>query len=90
VLDAFLLIAECLESDAPSCQQVTGAHVTMLGDEVHRSRHVVTDAGDRHSRRIGWALTAELVVAGLKTSAAAPETLLLTGAGTTVVLEVPK
>jgi signal transduction histidine kinase len=92
VLDAFLLaVAECLEN-VRRHSGVTEAHVTITDDET-TVRAMVTDAGigftldDVDSARLGFK---ESVVARLKEVGGKARLFSSPGAGTTVVLEVPK
>lgn len=92
VLDAFLLaLAECLEN-VRRHSGVTEAHVTITDDET-MVRAMVTDAGvgftldDVDSARLGFK---ESVVARLKEVGGKARLFSSPGAGTTVVLEVPK
>ncbi len=92
VLDAFLLaLAECLEN-VRRHSGVTEAHVTITDDET-TVRAMITDAGvgftldDVDSARLGFK---ESVVARLKEVGGKARLFSSPGAGTTVVLEVPK
>lgn len=92
VLDAFLLaLAECLENVRRHAG-VTDAHVTITDDE-STVRAMVTDAGvgfdlrDIDEARLGFK---ESVVARLKEVGGNARLFSSPGAGTTVVLEVPK
>lgn len=92
VLDAFLLaLAECLEN-VRRHSGMTEAHVTITDDET-TVRAMVTDAGvgflldDVDSARLGFK---ESVVARLKEVGGKARLFSSPGAGTTVVLEVPK
>ena len=92
VLDAFLLaLAECLENVRRHAG-VTDAHVTITDDEA-TVRAMVTDAGvgfdlrDIDEARLGFK---ESVVARLKEVGGNARLFSSPGAGTTVVLEVPK
>ena len=92
VLDAFLLaLAECLENVRRHAG-VTDAHVTITDDE-STVRAMVTDAGvgfnisDIDEARLGFK---DSVVARLKDVGGNARLFSSPGAGTTVVLEVPK
>ena len=92
VLDAFLLaLAECLENVRRHAG-VTDAHVTITDDE-STVRAMVTDAGvgfnisDIDEARLGFK---DSVVARLKDVGGSARLFSSPGAGTTVVLEVPK
>ncbi|MHB1172241.1 MAG: sensor histidine kinase [Lacisediminihabitans sp.] len=92
VLDAFLLaLAECLEN-VRRHSGVTDAHVTITDDET-TVRAMVTDAGvgfdlkDIDSARLGFK---DSVVGRLKEVGGKARLFSSPGAGTTVVLEVPK
>jgi signal transduction histidine kinase len=92
VLDAFLLaLAECLEN-VRRHSGVTDAHVTITDDE-STVRAMVTDAGigfdlkDIDEARLGFK---DSVVARLKDVGGNARLFSSPGAGTTVVLEVPK
>ncbi|GMA92112.1 hypothetical protein GCM10025869_26410 [Homoserinibacter gongjuensis] len=92
VLDAFLLaLAECLEN-VRRHSGVTEAHVTITDDE-STVRAMVTDAGvgfelaDIDEARLGFA---ESVVARLREVGGNARLFSAPGAGTTVVLEVPR
>jgi signal transduction histidine kinase len=92
VLDAFLLaLAECLEN-VRRHSGVTEAHVTITDDET-TVRAMVTDAGvgfelaDIDEARLGFA---ESVVARLREVGGNARLFSAPGAGTTVVLEVPR
>lgn len=92
VLDAFLLaLAECLENVRRHAG-VTDAHVTITDDE-STVRAMVTDAGvgfnlkDIDEARLGFK---ESVVARLQDVGGNARLFSSPGAGTTVVLEVPK
>ncbi|MBC7403248.1 MAG: histidine kinase [Microbacteriaceae bacterium] len=92
VLDAFLLaLAECLENVRRHAG-VTDAHVTITDDE-STVRAMVTDAGvgfdisDIDEARLGFK---DSVVARLKEVGGNARLFSSPGAGTTVVLEVPK
>ncbi len=92
VLDAFLLaLAECLEN-VRRHSGVTDAHVTITDDE-STVRAMVTDAGvgfelrDVDEARLGFK---ESVVGRLKEVGGNARLFSAPGAGTTVVLEVPK
>ena len=92
VLDAFLLaLAECLEN-VRRHSGVTEAHVTIVDDE-KMVRAMITDAGvgftldDVDSARLGFK---ESVVGRLKEVGGHARLFSSPGAGTTVVLEVPR
>jgi signal transduction histidine kinase len=92
VLDAFLLaLAECLEN-VRRHSGVTDAHVTITDDET-TVRAMVTDAGvgftldDVDSARLGFK---DSVVGRLKEVGGNARLFSSPGAGTTVVLEVPR
>ncbi|AYF98746.1 sensor histidine kinase [Protaetiibacter intestinalis] len=92
VLDAFLLaLAECLEN-VRRHSGVTQAHVTITDDET-TVRAMVTDAGvgfaiaDIDEAKLGFA---ESVVARLREVGGNARLFSSPGAGTTVVLEVPR
>jgi signal transduction histidine kinase len=92
VLDAFLLaLAECLEN-VRRHSGVTEAHVTITDDDT-TVRAMVTDAGvgfelaDVDEARLGFA---ESVVARLREVGGNARLFSSPGAGTTVVLEVPR
>lgn len=92
VLDAFLLaLAECLEN-VRRHSGMTEAHVTITDDET-TVRAMVTDAGvgfdlkDIDEARLGFK---DSVVARLKDVGGNARLFSSPGAGTTVVLEVPK
>ena len=92
VLDAFLLaLAECLENVRRHAG-VTDAHVTITNDET-TVRAMVTDAGvgfdirDIDEARLGFK---ESVVGRLREVGGNARLFSSPGAGTTVVLEVPK
>lgn len=92
VLDAFLLaLAECLEN-VRRHSGVTDAHVTITDDEA-TVRAMVTDAGvgfsltDIDSARMGFK---DSVVGRLKEVGGNARLFSSPGAGTTVVLEVPR
>jgi signal transduction histidine kinase len=92
VLDAFLLaLAECLEN-VRRHSGVTQAHVTITDDET-TVRAMVTDAGvgfaiaDIDEAKLGFA---ESVVARLRDVGGNARLFSSPGAGTTVVLEVPR
>jgi signal transduction histidine kinase len=92
VLDAFLLaLAECLEN-VRRHSGVTDAHVTITDDE-STVRAMVTDAGvgfdlkDIDAARLGFK---DSVVARLQEVGGKARLFSSPGAGTTVVLEVPK
>ncbi len=92
VLDAFLLaLAECLENVRRHAG-VTDAHVTITDDET-TVRAMVTDAGvgfsleDIDSARLGFK---DSVVGRLKEVGGNARLFSSPGAGTTVVLEVPR
>jgi signal transduction histidine kinase len=92
VLDAFLLaLAECLEN-VRRHSGVTDAHVTITDDET-TVRAMVTDAGvgfdirDIDDARLGFK---DSVVGRLKEVGGNARLFSSKGAGTTVVLEVPK
>ncbi len=92
VLDAFLLaLAECLEN-VRRHSGVTQAHVTITDDDT-TVRAMVTDAGvgfelaDIDEARLGFA---ESVVARLREVGGNARLFSAPGAGTTVVLEVPR
>ncbi|MET4781727.1 ATP-binding protein [Glaciihabitans sp. UYNi722] len=92
VLDAFLLaLAECLENVRRHAG-VTDAHVTITDDET-TVRAMVTDAGvgfdlkDIDEARLGFK---DSVVARLRDVGGNARLFSSPGAGTTVVLEVPK
>ena len=92
VLDAFLLaLAECLEN-VRRHSGVTDAHVTITDDET-TVRAMVTDAGvgfsldDIDSARLGFK---DSVVGRLKEVGGNARLFSSPGAGTTVVLEVPR
>ncbi|WP_166865337.1 sensor histidine kinase [Salinibacterium sp. ZJ70] len=92
VLDAFLLaLAECLEN-VRRHSGVTQAHVTITDDDT-TVRAMVTDAGvgfdiaDIEEANLGFA---ESVVARLREVGGNARLFSSPGAGTTVVLEVPK
>jgi len=92
VLDAFLLaLAECLEN-VRRHSGVTQAHVTIT-DDASTVRAMVTDAGvgfdiaDIDEANLGFA---ESVVARLRDVGGNARLFSSPGAGTTVVLEVPK
>ena len=92
VLDAFLLaLAECLEN-VRRHSGVTQAHVTITDDDT-TVRAMVTDAGvgfdiaDVDEARLGFA---ESVVARLRDVGGNARLFSSPGAGTTVVLEVPR
>lgn len=92
VLDAFLLaLAECLEN-VRRHSGVTDAHVTITDDET-TVRAMVTDAGvgfdikDIDEARLGFK---DSVVGRLKEVGGNARLFSSKGAGTTVVLEVPK
>ena len=92
VLDAFLLaLAECLEN-VRRHSGVTEAHVTITDDET-TVRAMVTDAGvgfdiaDIDEAKLGFA---ESVVARLRDVGGNARLFSSPGAGTTVVLEVPR
>jgi signal transduction histidine kinase len=92
VLDAFLLaLAECLEN-VRRHSGVTEAHVTIVDDE-QMVRAMITDAGvgftldDVDSARLGFK---ESVVGRLKEVGGHARLFSSPGAGTTVVLEVPR
>lgn len=92
VLDAFLLaLAECLEN-VRRHSGVTEAHVTITDDET-TVRAMVTDAGvgfelaDIDEARLGFT---ESVVARLREVGGNARLFSAAGAGTTVVLEVPR
>lgn len=92
VLDAFLLaLAECLEN-VRRHSGVTQAHVTITDDDT-TVRAMVTDAGvgfditDIEEANLGFA---ESVVARLRDVGGNARLFSSPGAGTTVVLEVPK
>lgn len=92
VLDAFLLaLAECLEN-VRRHSGVTEAHVTIV-DDATTVRAMITDAGvgftldDVDSARLGFK---ESVVARLKEVGGHARLFSSPGAGTTVVLEVPR
>lgn len=92
VLDAFLLaLAECLEN-VRRHSGVTEAHVTITDDDT-TVRAMVTDAGvgfelsDIDEARLGFA---ESVVARLREVGGNARLFSAPGAGTTVVLEVPR
>jgi len=92
VLDAFLLaLAECLEN-VRRHSGVTEAHVTITDDDA-TVRAMVTDAGvgfelaDVDEARLGFA---ESVVARLREVGGNARLFSSPGAGTTVVLEVPR
>jgi signal transduction histidine kinase len=92
VLDAFLLaLAECLEN-VRRHSGVTEAHVTIT-DDATTVRAMVTDAGvgfeltDIDEARLGFA---ESVVARLRDVGGNARLFSAPGAGTTVVLEVPR
>jgi signal transduction histidine kinase len=92
VLDAFLLaLAECLENVRRHAG-VTDAHVTITDDET-TVRAMVTDAGvgfdlkDIDAARLGFK---DSVVGRLKEVGGNARLFSSPGAGTTVVLEVPK
>ena len=92
VLDAFLLaLAECLEN-VRRHSGVTDAHVTITDDET-TVRAMVTDAGvgfdlkDIDEARLGFK---DSVVGRLKEVGGNARLFSSPGAGTTVVLEVPK
>lgn len=92
VLDAFLLaLAECLEN-VRRHSGVTDAHVTITDDE-SSVRAMVTDAGvgfdlkDIDAARLGFK---DSVVARLQEVGGNARLFSSPGAGTTVVLEVPK
>ena len=92
VLDAFLLaLAECLEN-VRRHSGVTEAHVTITDDDT-TVRAMVTDAGvgfeltDIDEARLGFA---ESVVARLRDVGGNARLFSAPGAGTTVVLEVPR
>jgi signal transduction histidine kinase len=92
VLDAFLLaLAECLEN-VRRHSGVTEAHVTITDDDT-TVRAMVTDAGvgfelaDIDEARLGFA---ESVVARLRDVGGNARLFSSPGAGTTVVLEVPR
>ncbi len=92
VLDAFLLaLAECLEN-VRRHSGVTEAHVTITDDDT-TVRAMVTDAGvgfelsDIDEARLGFA---ESVVARLREVGGNARLFSSPGAGTTVVLEVPR
>jgi signal transduction histidine kinase len=92
VLDAFLLaLAECLEN-VRRHSGVTEAHVTITDDET-TVRAMITDAGvgfrldDVDSARLGFK---ESVVGRLKEVGGKARLFSSPGAGTTVVLEVPR
>ena len=92
VLDAFLLaLAECLEN-VRRHSGVTEAHVTITDDET-TVRAMITDAGvgftldDVDSARLGFT---ESVVGRLKAVGGKARLFSSPGAGTTVVLEVPR
>jgi signal transduction histidine kinase len=92
VLDAFLLaLAECLEN-VRRHSGVTDAHVTITDDEF-TVRAMVTDAGvgfdlkDIDEERLGFK---DSVVGRLKDVGGNARLFSSPGAGTTVVLEVPK
>ena len=92
VLDAFLLaLAECLEN-VRRHSGVTEAHVTIVDDE-KMVRAMITDAGvgftldDVDSARLGFK---ESVVGRLREVGGHARLFSSPGAGTTVVLEVPR
>lgn len=92
VLDAFLLaLAECLEN-VRRHSGVTTAHVTIT-DDTSTVRALVTDAGvgfdisDVDEAKLGFA---ESVVARLRDVGGNARLFSAPGAGTTVVLEVPR
>jgi signal transduction histidine kinase len=92
VLDAFLLaLAECLEN-VRRHSGVTEAHVTITDDE-SMVRAMITDSGvgftldDVDSARLGFK---DSVVARLKEVGGKARLFSSPGAGTTVVLEVPR
>jgi len=92
VLDAFLLaLAECLEN-VRRHSGVTEAHVTITDDET-TVRAMITDSGvgfaldDVDSARLGFK---ESVVGRLREVGGKARLFSSPGAGTTVVLEVPK
>lgn len=92
VLDAFLLaLAECLEN-VRRHSGVTEAHVTITDDDT-TVRAMVTDAGvgfelaDIDEARLGFT---ESVVARLREVGGNARLFSAAGAGTTVVLEVPR
>jgi signal transduction histidine kinase len=92
VLDAFLLaLAECLEN-VRRHSGVTDAHVTITDDET-TVRAMVTDAGvgfdlkDIDEARLGFK---DSVVGRLREVGGNARLFSSPGAGTTVVLEVPK
>ncbi|UDF14662.1 histidine kinase [Antiquaquibacter oligotrophicus] len=92
VLDAFLLaLAECLEN-VRRHSGVTEAHVTITDDET-TVRAMITDSGvgfdldDVDSARLGFK---ESVVGRLREVGGRARLFSSPGAGTTVVLEVPK
>ncbi len=92
VLDAFLMaLAECLEN-VRRHSGVTQAHVTITDDDT-TVRAMVTDAGvgfdiaDIEEASLGFA---ESVVARLREVGGGARLFSSPGAGTTVVLEVPK
>lgn len=92
VLDAFLLaLAECLEN-VRRHSGVSDAHVTITDDE-STVRAMVTDAGvgfvleDVDSARLGFT---ESVVGRLREVGGSARLFSSLGAGTTVVLEVPR
>ncbi|MGV8884173.1 MAG: sensor histidine kinase [Microbacteriaceae bacterium] len=92
VLDAFLLaLAECLEN-VRRHSGVTEAHVTIV-DDATTVRAMITDAGvgftldDVDSARLGFK---ESVVGRLKEVGGQARLFSSPGAGTTVVLEVPR